>query len=147
MGVGWLAQAIAQGAIGGAIGLQRICIAWGCPDFPFKRLRKLALTTIDFRNSKMVTALLELWSLTHLAVDRFFNVEQPTLREIGSMFQDVDWSDLLMQNLRNHRAALIRKFDSMEPLSRVLLVPYDLEVEGSDWFPNKILDGTLWHME
>lgn len=32
MGVGWLAQAIAQGAIGGAIGLQRICIAWGCPD-------------------------------------------------------------------------------------------------------------------
>lgn len=47
----------------------------------------------------------------------------------------------------SHRAALIRKFDSMEPLSRVLLVPYDLEVEGSDWFPNKILDGTLWHME
>jgi hypothetical protein len=146
--------------------------------FSFKGLRRLALPTLDFRSSKMVTALLELRNLTHLAVVRFDVKRALGMKTIESimiatMIQEADLEspDLFMLNFKkyiaeavseprvilgmigetpNHRQALIRRFDSLEPLSlprRVMFAPHDPEVDGRDWFRDKILDGTLWDIE
>jgi hypothetical protein len=196
---GWLAQTIAQGAVG----LERLCIAGSFPharafcrldgpnhdglrefialhsspsandplfSFPFRGLRKLTLDTIDFRNSKMVTALLGLRNLTHLAVVSFDVNSILGINTVGAsgMIQDavIDSPDLFVWNLRkymeealseprvilgivltlsetaNRHEALVRKFDSLAP--RLLFVPYWPGNQGLDWFRDQILDGTLW---
>jgi hypothetical protein len=197
---GWLTQTIVQKAVGlqrlciawtfpdagafchldGPRGLQEFAALHSSPSandpnfsFPFKGLHRLAFDSIDFRNTKMVTALLELRNLTHLAVVRLDVKRALDIKNAGTgMNQDAatDMPDLFTLNLgkyieaaitkpcvilgiigetSTHRTALMRRFDALIPFSLawIKFAPYDAAVEGRDWFRDKILDGTLWNMD
>jgi hypothetical protein len=192
---GWSTQTIVQKAVGlrrlciartfpdagtfchldGPRGLQEFAALHSSPSandpnfsFPFKGLHRLAFASIDFRNTKMVTALLELRNLTHLAVVRLDVKRCLGIKGAGAgMIQDAatEIPDLFILNLgkyiegavskpcvllgvigetSSHRTALIRKCNALIPLSLpwVRFVLYD----GRDWFRDRILDGTLWNM-
>jgi hypothetical protein len=140
--------------------------------FPFRGLRRLALETVDFRNSRMLAALLELCNLTHLAVVRLDVKQVLGIQSTGAVVQDGVTrrsANLFVCNLAkyiteavsepriifgmrgdssSHRETLIREVGSLTPLAhRVVFALYSIGVEGKDWFRHMILDGSLWDME
>jgi hypothetical protein len=185
----------AEQIVRAATGLQRICIAnCACQQvaqdlirncdslselsflvnwfpsipFPFKGIRRLAISYMEFRCRENVLALLELQNLTHLAMIRlqgesvrlmFNNHSSFWLENLSMLGEYIDDAvskprvifGVYVKTPEDHDL-LAHELESLAPQlmrARATFVQYGAAVDGrseKNWFERRIIDGTLWDM-